>query len=140
VLGVTHPTVLRTLNADPDLREEVASARYQAQLQPLACVIREAQRSWRAATWLLKYMDGKLAGHEETPDERREREHREREEEQLRLEEREASRLARAKQRRAAHDAEELARKRAEIAAMFPSRKRRPKAQPPAAAPPEHAG
>jgi hypothetical protein len=116
------------LNADPDLREEVASARYQAQLQPLGCVIREAQRSWRAATWLLKYMDGKLAGHEETPDERREREHRELQEEQLRLEEREASRLARAKQRREKYEAEKLAREQAEIEARFPRRKRKLKA------------
>lgn len=130
VLGVTHPTVLRALNADPDLREEVAAARYQAQLQPLGCVIREAQRSWRAATWLLKYMDGKLSGHEETPDEKREREHREKAEEQLRCEEREAARLGRAKQRREQEKAEELALRRAEIDAMFPRRKRKPKAEP----------
>jgi hypothetical protein len=130
VLGVSHPTVLRALNADPDLREEVAAARYQAQLQPLGCVIREAQRSWRAATWLLKYMDGKLSGHEETPDEKREREHREKEEQQIRYEDREAARLGRAKKRREQHEAEQLALRRAEIDAMFPRRKRKPKAEP----------
>jgi hypothetical protein len=130
VLGVSHPTVLRALNADPDLREEVAAARYQAQLQPLGCVIREAQRSWRAATWLLKYLDGKLAGHEETPEEKREREHREKLEEQIRMEERVAAREGREKQRREQAQAEKLARERAEIEAMFPRRRRKPKAEP----------
>ena len=43
----------------------------------LACVIREARRSWKAATWLLKYVDSKIASHEETPDERRARQQRE---------------------------------------------------------------
>src|SRR5256885_16693289 len=61
------------LKADPPFAEEITSARFQAQLQPLACVIREARRSWKAATWLLKYLDAKIAAHEETPDERRER-------------------------------------------------------------------
>ena len=77
VLGVSHTTVQRTLAADPALAEEITAARFQAQLQPLACVIREARRSWKAATWLLKYLDGKVASHEETPDERRQRQFRE---------------------------------------------------------------
>src|SRR5262245_62567197 len=77
VLGVSHTTVQNTLKAHPTLAEEITAARFQAQLQPLACVIREARRSWKAATWLLKYLDGKIASHEETPDERRERQQRE---------------------------------------------------------------
>jgi hypothetical protein len=77
VLGVSHTTVQKTLKADPALAEEITAARFQAQLQPLSCVIREARRSWKAATWLLKYLDGKIATHEETPDERRERQRRE---------------------------------------------------------------
>ena len=77
VLGVSHTTVQKTLKADPALAEEITAARFKAQLQPLACVIREARRSWKAATWLLKYLDGKIASHEETPDERRERQQRE---------------------------------------------------------------
>jgi len=80
VLGVSHGTIRNTLKADPALAEEITAARFQAQLQPLACVIREARRSWKAATWLLKYLDSKIASHEETPDERRQRQQRETEE------------------------------------------------------------
>ena len=80
VLGVAHTTIRTTLAKDPALAEEITAARFQAQLQPLACVIREARRSWKAATWLLKYLDAKIATHEETPDERRARQGREREE------------------------------------------------------------
>ena len=80
VLGVSHGTIQNTLKANPALAEEITAARFQAQLQPLACVIREARRSWKAATWLLKYLDAKIATHEETPDERRQRQARESEE------------------------------------------------------------
>jgi Helix-turn-helix domain of resolvase len=80
ILGVSHTTLQKALKADPSLNESITAARFQAQLQPLACVIREARRSWKAATWLLKYLDQKIASHEETPDERRERQHREAEE------------------------------------------------------------
>jgi hypothetical protein len=131
VLGVSHPTILRALAADQELREEVTAARYQAQLQPLGCVIREAQRSWRAATWLLKYMDGKLAGHEETPDEKRERQERERVENQLHYEQREAARAGRERERQKEAEAERLAERRAEIEAMFPRRKRKPQKEAP---------
>jgi len=128
VLGVSHPTILRALAADPELREEITAARYQAQLQPLGCVIREAQRSWRAATWLLKYMDGKLAGHEETPEEKRDRLDQEKVEDQIRCEEREAARGARQQGRQREAEAQRLAERQAEFAAMFPSRKRKPRA------------
>jgi hypothetical protein len=77
VLGVSHTTVQNTLKADAALASEITAARFQAQLQPLACVIREARRSWKAATWLLKYLDAKIASHDETPDERRDRQQRE---------------------------------------------------------------
>jgi hypothetical protein len=77
VLGVAHSTIASTLKADRALAEEITAARFQAQLQPLACVIREARRSWKAATWLLKYLDAKIAAHEETPEERRERQQQE---------------------------------------------------------------
>jgi lambda repressor-like predicted transcriptional regulator len=80
VLGVSHTTIRNTLQADAALAEEITAARFQAQLQPLACVIREARRSWKAATWLLKYLDSKITTHDETPDERRARLDRERDE------------------------------------------------------------
>lgn len=77
VLGVSHTTIRNTLQADATLAEEITAARFQAQLQPLACVIREARRSWKAATWLLKYLDNKIATQEETPEECRARQQRE---------------------------------------------------------------
>ena len=61
VLGVSHNTIRNAVKSDAALAEEITAARFQAQLQPLACVIREARRSWKAATWLLKYLDGKIA-------------------------------------------------------------------------------
>ena len=60
VLGVSHTTLRRTLAASAELSDEINAARSRAALEPLACVIRESKRSWRAATWLLKYLDGKL--------------------------------------------------------------------------------
>ena len=80
VLGVCHATIRNTLQADPALVEEITAAKFSAQVQPLACVVRESRRSWKAATWLLKYLDGKIGGHEETPEEARERKTREFEE------------------------------------------------------------
>ena len=74
VLGVSHTTISNTLKAEPALAEEITAARYQAQVQPLACIVRESRRSWKAATWLLKYLDAKVASREETPDEKKERE------------------------------------------------------------------
>ena len=129
LLGVSHTTIQNTLQAEPALAEEITAARFQAQVQPLACVVRESRRSWKAATWLLKYLDGKIASHEETPDEEREREHRELEEDQLRREERDVSRAAREGTRRKQREAEALAKRRAEVDAMFPRRKRKAAAQ-----------
>jgi hypothetical protein len=80
LLGVHHSTITSTLKADPALAEEITAARFQAQVQPLACIVRESRRSWKAATWLLRYLDGKIASHEETPDERRAREQQEKKE------------------------------------------------------------
>ena len=69
VLGVSHTTLRRTLAASAELSDEINAARSRAALEPLACVIRESKRSWRAATWLLKYLDGKLKDRDYTPDE-----------------------------------------------------------------------
>ena len=69
VLGVSHTTLRRTLASSAELADEINAARSRAALEPLACVIREAKRSWRAATWLLKYLDGKLKDRDVTSDE-----------------------------------------------------------------------
>jgi hypothetical protein len=135
LLGVHHSTITNTLKADPALAEEITAARFQAQVQPLACIVRESRRSWKAATWLLKYLDGKIAGHEETPDEQRERAHREREEDQLRREERDAAYAAREAECRKQREAENLARRQAEVEALFPRRKHKVRSQVPGAGP-----
>jgi hypothetical protein len=72
-LGLSHTCVQQELKRQPDLLEEVNAARFQAQVEPLLVIIRESRRSWRAATWLVKHLGQKLTGHEETPDEERQR-------------------------------------------------------------------
>jgi hypothetical protein len=57
---VSHTTLRCTLAASAELSDEISAARSRAALEPLACVIRESKRSWRAATWLLKYLDERL--------------------------------------------------------------------------------
>jgi hypothetical protein len=69
ILGVSHTTLRRTLSANAELADEINAARARAALEPLACVIREAKRSWRAATWLLKYLDARLQARDLTADE-----------------------------------------------------------------------
>jgi len=74
MLGVDHKTLLNTMKRDPELAVEVADARLAAIARPLMKVIQESQQSWRAATWLIKYLDERLARvQEETPEERDER-------------------------------------------------------------------
>lgn len=67
VLGVSHSTISNTLKAEPALQDEIDAARHQAQVQPLACIVRESRRSWKAAAWLLKYLDGKLTAADQPP-------------------------------------------------------------------------
>jgi hypothetical protein len=69
LLGVSHTAIRKLLAREPELSQDVNAARFRAQLEPLACVIRESRRSWRAATWLLKYLDKKISNREETPEE-----------------------------------------------------------------------
>ena len=46
---------------------------FQGQIEPLLVILRESKRSWRAATWLVKYLDQHIQKRQETPEERRER-------------------------------------------------------------------
>ena len=72
-LGLSHEGVRKELKRNPELLEHVTAARFQAQLEPLLVIIRESRRSWRAATWLVKYLNDRIAAREETPDEARQR-------------------------------------------------------------------
>jgi hypothetical protein len=74
MLGVDHKTVLNTMKRDAELAVEVADARLAAVARPLMKIIAESERSWRAATWLVKYLERRMAfAQEETPEERAER-------------------------------------------------------------------
>ncbi len=65
-LGITHPTIAKAVMNDPELREEVAQARTRATLHPLACILRESGRNWKAAVWLLDHLST-IKYHERTP-------------------------------------------------------------------------
>lgn len=56
-LGITHPTVSAAIAADPELASDIASARVRAEVHPLAQILREGGRSWKAAVWLLEYLE-----------------------------------------------------------------------------------
>jgi hypothetical protein len=58
-VGVSHTAVRKELKRNPELTAQLAAAREHARLEPLLVIIRESKRSWRAATWLMKYLDGK---------------------------------------------------------------------------------
>ena len=56
-VGVSHQTVANVLSGDPDFAENVRQARERAKFFPLNCILRECGRSWKAATWLLEYIE-----------------------------------------------------------------------------------
>jgi hypothetical protein len=56
-VGVSHQTVANVLAGDPAFSEDVRQARERAKVFPLNCILRECGRSWKAATWLLEYME-----------------------------------------------------------------------------------
>jgi hypothetical protein len=64
-LGVSHTTVSNLLQAEPRLAEAAEASHFEAQIEPLVCIIRPSKKSWRAATWLMKYLDAKQAQREE---------------------------------------------------------------------------
>ena len=68
-LGVSHTAVRGELKRNPELLEQVNAARFQAQIEPLLVIIRESRRSWRAATWLVKYLQARIMLREGTPEE-----------------------------------------------------------------------
>lgn len=68
-IGVSHVAVWKEMKRNPELTEQVNAARFQAQIEPLLVILRESKRSWRAATWLMKYLRDSVATREETPEE-----------------------------------------------------------------------
>ncbi|MCI0359293.1 MAG: hypothetical protein L0211_12515 [Planctomycetaceae bacterium] len=57
--GLSHTAVRQEIKRNPALMAQVELAREHALLEPLMVIIRESKRSWRAASWLMKHLDGK---------------------------------------------------------------------------------
>lgn len=55
-LGIDHTTISRAVAADPALKREIDAARTRATLHPLACILRESGKNWKAAVWLLNHL------------------------------------------------------------------------------------
>jgi hypothetical protein len=70
-LGIAHSTISRAVTADEQLKHDVEVARTRATLHPLACILRESGRNWKAAVWLLEHLKS-VAHRERTPLERAE--------------------------------------------------------------------
>ena len=70
-LGIDHTTISRAVAADPELKREIDSARTRATLHPLACILRESGKNWKAAVWLLDHLKS-VAYREKTLQERAE--------------------------------------------------------------------
>jgi hypothetical protein len=68
-LGVSHVAISKELKRNPELTEQVTAARFQAQIEPLLVILRESKRSWRAATWVVNYLQKQLREREETREE-----------------------------------------------------------------------
>jgi hypothetical protein len=102
-LGLSHNAVWKELKRNPELKEQVTAARFQAQIEPLLVILRESKRSWRAATWVVNFLQKQIREREETPDESRERRDAEFEESIVRSEE---SSLAAEERRKARQQAE----------------------------------
>ncbi len=55
-VGISHQTVANLLVKDAAFAEEVRQTRERAKTYPLNCILRECGRSWRAAAWLMEFM------------------------------------------------------------------------------------
>jgi hypothetical protein len=105
-LGMSHVAISKELKRNPELTEQVTAARFQAQIEPLLVILRESKRSWRAATWVVNYLQKQIREREETREEAFERNLEKNETRRL---QNEASDLA-AKQRKEERDMEEFRR------------------------------
>lgn len=65
-LGIAHTTIARAVDDDPEFKHDVDLARTRATLHPLACILRESGKNWKAAVWLLEHLS-KVAYQEKTP-------------------------------------------------------------------------
>jgi hypothetical protein len=72
-VGRRHGSVLRYIRRRPDLVEQYRQQRALARERPLRRVHEASQRSWRAAAWLLSYLDRQQPGVSRSRSERRNR-------------------------------------------------------------------
>ncbi len=69
-LGLSHNAIWKELRKNAELSEQVNAARFQAQIEPLLVILRASKSNWRAATWLINYLNKSLGKREESWDER----------------------------------------------------------------------
>jgi hypothetical protein len=60
-IGRHHSTLIKRLRSDPALADALAAAREKARSVPLSQVREASKTSWRAAAWLVKYLDARDA-------------------------------------------------------------------------------
>jgi hypothetical protein len=53
-LGISRSTIHKTMQRDPDFRQQVLDAEELFERTPLLTIIEASQRNWRAAAWLMK--------------------------------------------------------------------------------------
>ena len=56
-VGVHHTTMVKRAKRDAEFAQAMALARQQARTDPLLAVRTASQKSWRAAAWLLEYLE-----------------------------------------------------------------------------------
>jgi hypothetical protein len=61
-IGRTHPTLIRRMRRDRQFAQQMRQAKRRARLDPLEQIRRSSRKSWRAAAWLLKYLDNRERG------------------------------------------------------------------------------
>lgn len=69
LLRVSRSAITKAVAADPELQEEIEDARQRALMHPLAAIVRESGRNWKAAVWLINHLE-RAAARDQTPEER----------------------------------------------------------------------
>lgn len=57
MVGCSQPTISRAIKEDPKFAAEVEEAKQKAQMMPLLQIATAGRTSWRAAVWLLEYLE-----------------------------------------------------------------------------------
>jgi len=69
VVARHQSTLVRRIQRDEEFAAQIEWAQTIAQAEPLAHIAKAARKSWRAAAWLVEYLDRKRSGRTEKVDE-----------------------------------------------------------------------